>query len=711
MSRRTELTLTWVLVWATLANLVFVPFAQAGARLGPNTIGFVGEEGSTDAVPLFLLALTATSLGALAVFRNTATRAGLALLTFGLFVPLSATSAFVADWAFVREQFPQWLALLLVPLGGLGWAIGGTAAAVFLLRFPTGEYRSPRWRWVARAGLLGLGLLVAQVFNGRFYSADATDYDFFYAPSVDANPLGVGIVARDVFDLAFAAGVLLLLWVALAGAFVSLLVRFFTAHGDERQQLKVVGFTVIAVAVLALIAANLHSRDIAPWLFETVAPYLFLLVPVAIGVALLKYRLYDIDVVINKTLVYGAMVVFITTVFAAVVFLPFAITGTSDTSSTDELALPLLATVILVVVFQPIRDRLQKWANRLVYGRRATPYEALSDFSKEVAGSVADEELLVRMAQILAEGTGAEQAEVWLVEGDDLRLAAAHPASEEPASHTRIDALPEADAIAEVTHRGELLGVLRLAKRPGDPLRPIERRLLDDLASQAGVVLRNFRLTDELLERLDQLRASRQRLVAAQDSERRRLERNLHDGAQQQLVALKIKLGLALQVDDAERRADVLRALMADTDDAIDSLRTLARGIYPPTLAQEGLVKALRGQTAKGPVDTQVAALGVERYSPEVEAAVYFCTLEALQNVAKYAHASEARVVLTGTNGHLDFEISDNGAGFDPATTPRGAGLQNMEDRLEALGGSITIVSAPGTGTTVRGSVPVELTG
>jgi signal transduction histidine kinase len=444
-------------------------------------------------------------------------------------------------------------------------------------------------------------------------------------------------------------------------------------------------------------------------LFPLVVPAL----PIAIGIASMKYRLYDIDVVINRTLVYGALALFITTVYVAIVVGIGALIGSGGK---PNLALSVIATAIVAVAFQPVRERVQKVANRLVYGNRATPYEVLSQFSERVAESYAADDVLPRMARVLAEGTGAARADVWLRTGAILRQAASWPADSATAEPARVvgDSLPEmldADRAVEVRHQGELLGALTVTKRKGESLTPVEEKLLTDLAAQAGLVLKNVGLTSELLARLEDLRASRQRLVAAQDEERRRLERNLHDGAQQNLVALKVKLGLAemfAEKDPARARA-TLAELKADTDEALETLRDLARGIYPPLLADQGLVAALESQSRKATVLVAVEAEGVDRYPREVEAAVYFCVLEALQNVQKYARGSGATVRVRGGADSLTFEVEDDGAGFDPTTQPKGSGLQNMQDRLDALGGTITVDSAPGRGTRVVGSMPVAM--
>jgi signal transduction histidine kinase len=236
-----------------------------------------------------------------------------------------------------------------------------------------------------------------------------------------------------------------------------------------------------------------------------------------------------------------------------------------------------------------------------------------------------------------------------------------------------------------------------------DPMTPAKDRLIRDLAGQAGLLLRNASLIEDL-------KASRQRLVAAQDEERRRIERNIHDGAQQQLVALQVKQRLADSLIDRDppKAHQLMSQLGEETASAIDDLRDLARGIYPPLLADQGLAAALGAQARKAPVPTEIEADGIGRYAQETEAAVYFSCLEALQNIAKYAQASAASVRLAHVNGSLTFEVSDDGRGFDPTIAHRGSGLQGIADRIAALGGELAVRSAPGEGTTVAGNLPTE---
>jgi signal transduction histidine kinase len=225
-------------------------------------------------------------------------------------------------------------------------------------------------------------------------------------------------------------------------------------------------------------------------------------------------------------------------------------------------------------------------------------------------------------------------------------------------------------------------------------------------------VLRNVRLAADLRARLDDLKAAQTRIVRAQDEERRKLERNIHDGAQQQLVALAVKLRLAdaLVGRDDDGARGLLRDLQTEVGDALNDLRDLARGIYPPLLADKGLAAALDAQARKAAVPTTVAADGVGRYSQDVEATVYFSCLEALQNVAKYAEATAATVTLRRDDGTLEFTVSDDGRGFDPTTTGYGTGLQGIVDRVAATGGTIEVRSTLGAGTSLRGRIPVEPT-
>jgi len=263
------------------------------------------------------------------------------------------------------------------------------------------------------------------------------------------------------------------------------------------------------------------------------------------------------------------------------------------------------------------------------------------------------------------------------------------------------------DRAVEVRHQGEMLGALTLTKPSGEPMRTVEDELLQDLASQAGLVMRNVGLNQEVLARLEELKASRQRLVASQDEARRRLERNLHDGAQQHLVALKVQLRLVERIADSEKVKSLLRKVASDADEALEALRDLARGIYPPLLADQGLAAALEAQAGKAPIPVTVHAAKISRHNEDVEAAVYFCCLEALQNAVKHAKASSVEIELTEKGGVLSFCIGDNGGGFDLATTPHGDGLQHMADRLEAIGGTLEVQSSSTNGTSVMGRLPL----
>jgi signal transduction histidine kinase len=330
----------------------------------------------------------------------------------------------------------------------------------------------------------------------------------------------------------------------------------------------------------------------------------------------------------------------------------------------------------------------------VVYGQRATPYEVLAEFGEHLAETYGADDVLPRMARVLAEGVGADRARVWLADGGRLRPVASWPGAADPAAADEYR--------AEVRHQGELLGALSVAMPANDPMDPSKEKLVGDVAAQAGLVLRNVRLVEDL-------RASRRRLVSAQDEERRKLERNIHDGAQQQLVALAVKARLTQQLLDRDpsRATGMLGEIEAETLAALEDLRDLARGIYPPLLADKGLAAALTSQANKSVVPVVVSPDGVGRYPQAVEAAVYFSVLEALQNIAKYADATRADVTLRQDGSVLVFVVRDDGRGFDPGETRYGTGLQGIADRLASLDGSLRVEAQPGSGTTVTGTIPV----
>jgi signal transduction histidine kinase len=558
---------------------------------------------------------------------------------------------------------------------------------VMLLVYPVGTPPSPRWRpvlWVAIAGAamsyLGLAVVPESVnpIGGLSFP----------------NPLAI-----RSFHGAISTGLVVVAWVTFlagVGCLSGLVVRFRRGNAELRQQVKWLAFAAggaVACSLLniaALVACNCDESGLSS--VAVVGSFLFIIVavPASIAVAVLKYRLYEIDVIIGKAVLYGLLAAFFTVVYVAIVIGVGAVLGSRGNSF-----LTIVAAVVIAVAFQPVRERARRLANRAVYGRRATPYEVLSEFSGRAGGAYAADDVLPRMAQVLAAGTGAEAAAVWLRVGGELRPAAVWPGG----------ASAPSDDHVEVSHHGERLGELSVRMPANDPMNPGKAKLVEDLAAQAGLVLRNVRLIEEL-------RASRQRLVAAQDEERRKIERNIHDGAQQQLVALAVKQRMVASVvgRDNDRARAILEELQSETTQALEDLRDLARGVYPPLLADQGLAAALEAQGRKSAVPVDVMADGVGRFPQEIEAAVYFSCLEALQNVAKYAEASGAVIRLANVSGELTFEVEDDGVGFDASSTGYGTGLQGMADRLDALGGRIDVRSARGSGTTITGVVPVAAT-
>ena len=657
---------------------------------------------------------TSSTVGAVVASRQARNAIGWLFLVF----PLGLLGAILAEeysiYTFRTNPggLPagEWMAWM----GRWVWASNVTLPLILLL-FPTGSPPSRRWRWlpvVLVSGAASLSLVSAIDPRPIIVGEEG-----LWRVRV-ATPLGVEALRAAVGPLLTIGGAITL--IAAVACFAAVIVRFRQAQGDERQQLRWLAFVgSIAVGALAmlfvleLIAGGFgQTTSVASdVLWAILLLSLAVGIPAACGIAILKLHLYDLDVVIKKTVVFAVLAGAVALVYVIVVIvLGTAVTGAAVSGTF------FAAVALISLALQPLRSWARRLADRLVYGRRATPYEVLSRFTERLGDLSSAEDVAPRMAQLITEGTGARSASVWLYLGRTLRREAAWPASadaepsELPMGDGRLPSIPGASTTIPMTHRGEFLGAIALDVPASDPLTPEQERLLGELATQAGLALRNVALTADLRRQLEELDRSRKRLVTAQDEERRRLERDLHDGAQQQLVAIGVRLRLADQMIDRDsaKAHELLAAVQAESQEAIDALRDLARGIYPPVLADHGLVAALEAQARKSHVPIAIHGEGLERYPQEVEAAAYFCVLEALQNVAKYAEASRATVTLAQEDGRIRFEVSDDGTGFDPSTVRKGSGLQNMEDRLAALGGSLTVESSPRSGTTLIGRIPAS---
>jgi signal transduction histidine kinase len=427
--------------------------------------------------------------------------------------------------------------------------------------------------------------------------------------------------------------------------------------------------------------------------------------------------------------------------FALVVF------GLGRVPSDQQVALLVAtaaASVLSAMLWVPLRARSEPVARRLVRRERGAPEEALRVFGTRLSLALPLDELLLQLAETLRRTLRLETAEVWIASDSLLERAASDP----PAAGSNVvltdgehrvlvragvcgaawaavwlPVLVEGRAHAElrvapIVNADELLGLI-VVQRHGaaQPFDEEDERVLGELARQAGLAFRNLRLDSALQASLDELRvqaeerrASRSRVVAAADAERRRIERDIHDGAQQQLIALAVNLRVARELaqQDPAASRELLRQLGGDVRDTLEDVRALARGIYPPLLLDSGLAPALRAAAARAAIDVRIEIGTLGRHPADVEASVYFCCLEALQNAAKHAGgAACATLRVSAGSGLVRFEVADDGVGFDPASpSDHGVGLQGMADRLGAVGGALTVASCPGRGTRISGSVP-----
>jgi signal transduction histidine kinase len=665
-----------------LARLAWVALALMACVIVMAVSVSVAAGEGVDPFPIAMLAFPV--VGALIVSRRPGNAIGWIMLGVGIISVVNEALHAYIKYTLTIEPGSLPRPDLALSVSAPMWVpLFGLMGTFVILLFPDGRLPSPRWRpW---AWLCAFSMISS--FVGILISPDAFDH-----PTI-SNPLAIE-APRPFLDAT--ALVLLLIPISIVGCAVGLIRRFRRSSGQERLQLKWLSAGAGATATVYLCAMVPSVILDLPWdgtgptwlsILQEVAALSFVLIPVAVGIAILRHRLYDIDVVINKTLVFGALAAFITAVYVGVVV---GIGTALGTTGGSRLELSIAATALVAVAFQPVRERVQRFANRLVYGERATPYEVMSDFTHSVAAVLSVEDVLPRMAEAAAAGLGAARTRVSVSLENGLSREAVWPE----------DANGGFDTSLEITHRGEKVGEIAIAKPPGEPLRPTERALLNDLASQAGIALHNARLALQLQARLDEisrqahdLAKSRERIVTAADTTRRRIERAINRGPERRLEAMSAYLGEAEGALDTDprRSTELLEALQSEANATLQTLRDLARGIYPPLLAEKGLVAALGSyvRRSESPVELHFSpGLDEIRYDQAIETAVYFCTLEALNNVFLHAPGATAVVSLEYSDRDLMFRVEDDGLGFDAERVVPGSGQHAMVDRVEAFSSS-----------------------
>jgi len=442
-------------------------------------------------------------------------------------------------------------------------------------------------------------------------------------------------------------------------------------------------------------------------------------IPLAAGIAIAKYRLYDIDPVINKTLVVGTMAAIITAGYVVMVVGVGRLIGVEAGPSP---VLSLVATAIVAIAFEPARRRVQRVADRLVYGDRPSPYEALARLSTQLSRGGRHAELFAGLASTVADGVGAAEVTLWVGSDEQLVAVASWPPPADQRSqlvtgHTQLAALQDGERahVRRIVHQGSMRGAVTLTKAPGEVLTNSEDRLLHDLVAQAGLVIDNAELGVELQHRLHEisvqaaeLQAAAKRIVGAQYEARRRIERDLHDGAQQRLVTLALSLQSVSERAAATGADDDLAAKLAEArhqlSQALAELREMARGIHPAILTQEGLEAAVGFLAERAPLPVRVDVRLQRRLPQDVEATAYFVVSEALTNAAKHSGASSIAVAGRLRDGWLRIEVTDDGRGG--ADGRLGSGLQGLVDRLATLEGQLTVDSPAGGGTRLRAEIP-----
>lgn len=570
-----------------------------------------------------------------------------------------------ADHGILPAMLPLDAAIPLLLMNVL-WAPSALATIMLLLVFPDGRLPGPGWRWTIWVAGAGAVLLVV---------ANAIDA----WPTVDWSTWEDG---PPVLGVLFAAGGACALCVVIAGI-VGFAVRWRRSDG-ERSRFRVLGG---AIGVFALVTVVLY-----PWqaVWTPTVHIAFLLLLLTYALAITRFGLHDLEPVLGK----GAVAALLSAAFAAIYLAVVVGFGRLVGAGVDDPLLPLLAVALIALLFDPARRRIRRLVDRVLYGRRIEGSEVLARLARR--GPEPESAVLEDVARLLLHSTGAARVEVRMRAGEDDRLAAA-------AGDESVSVVQER---AEVDYLGEHLGELRLHARASTDLVRDAKRLLGDSARLLGVVLHDLRVSSRLREQIDELRASRFRIVEAGATARRDIERDLHDGAQARLIALRLRIA-ALREHADDDLVEPLDALASDLDAAVAELRSLARGLLPPVLEASGVAAALRSSARDLPIPVVVRVSGQHRYPLALEQAAYLSCLEAVQNVLRHAGAARIWIRVDAEPHALRIRIRDDGRGLGPRATT-GAGLRNIDDRVSALGGEVSIRSAPGRGTTVDVTLPAH---
>jgi signal transduction histidine kinase len=656
----------WVAASLTVAGVVFAFVLNALA-------GSHGEETWTG-VAWATPALASSGAGLVLAIRRPANPIGWLLLANGLVLVAHQVATPYADYAVLEDPdaLPggEWAVLF----HERAWPTLFICVTAIALVFPDGRLPSPRWRRIAIvAGASFAALTVVSLLSAERYS-EKFEHVASPLPELSESVVGLPFMISGLGSLA-----------GLVAAALAVRTRMKRASLVERLQLRWLAFAALLVptaVVASLIESTLTGSEGA---VTMIAPVVALTaIPVAIGVAVMRYRLYEIDRLINRTLVYVTLTAALAATFAAISLTLGVAIGSGSTLPTAA------ATLVVVLLFRPLRSRVQTLVDRRFDRARYEGLRKIERFLEELrAGRAAPE----ATGEVMAEAIGDPGLELffWLP-AEEVHVDALGHA---------VDELPTAGGARTPVRRGglELATVVHdraLAERPD---------LLESVIEAAGLAIEIARLRVEVRRRLAEVEESRARIVTAGYEERRRLERDLHDGAQQRLVSI----GLALrhvqgQLPTPSPEAAELNATVEEVSDAIEELRELARGVRPAGL-DDGLSPALRELASRSPLQTKVEATE-ERFEDKLETAAYFVASEALANAAKHAHASHVALSAARQNGQLVICIRDDGVGG--AIPSEGSGLTGMTDRVAALGGSLCVESPAGHGTVVTAELPCE---